>query len=160
MTAQKLFSDRAIFVWPGRIVSVSVRYLFYQAIAEKIKTWPLRFPTKETHIWRRHSSTGQSCYSMTSKRSIDWFLQSSSGMKFFSATRSLNQPKAKPRTFCIRSTNQSNRFISVRLFFLSCSRVFISRSHENALSQRPVCYFRRMFFTTNITYQARCFSSL
>ena len=29
------------------MVSVSVRYLFYQPITEKIKTWSLRFPTKE-----------------------------------------------------------------------------------------------------------------
>ena len=32
---------------------------------------------------------------------------------------------------CIRSTNQSNRSISVRLLFLFCWRVFISRSYEN-----------------------------
>ena len=32
---------------------------------------------------------------------------------------------------CIRSINQSNRSISVRLLFLFCSRVFISRSYEN-----------------------------
>ena len=29
------------------MVSASVRYLFYQAMDEKIKTWPLRFPSKE-----------------------------------------------------------------------------------------------------------------
>ena len=29
------------------MVSVSVRYLFYQPMDEKIKTWPLHFPTKE-----------------------------------------------------------------------------------------------------------------
>ena len=29
------------------MVSVSVRYLFYQAMDEKIKTWTLRFPGKE-----------------------------------------------------------------------------------------------------------------
>ena len=29
------------------MVSVSVRFLFYQPMDEKIKTWPLRFPTKE-----------------------------------------------------------------------------------------------------------------
>ena len=28
------------------MVSVSVRYLFYQPKDEKIKTWPLRFPAK------------------------------------------------------------------------------------------------------------------
>ena len=29
------------------MVLVSVRYLFYQPVDEKIKTWPLRFPSKE-----------------------------------------------------------------------------------------------------------------
>ena len=38
---------RAIFVQPWKIVSVSVRYLFYQPVDEKVKTWPLRFPAKE-----------------------------------------------------------------------------------------------------------------
>ena len=31
----------------------------------------------------------------------------------------------------VRSINQSNRSISVRLLFLFCSRAFISRSYEN-----------------------------
>ena len=30
-----------------KMVSVSVLYLFYQPVDEKIKTWPLRFPAKE-----------------------------------------------------------------------------------------------------------------
>ena len=30
-----------------KMVSISVRYLFYQPIGEKIKTWRLRFPAKE-----------------------------------------------------------------------------------------------------------------
>ena len=29
------------------MVSESVRYLFYQPVDDKIKTWTLRFPTKE-----------------------------------------------------------------------------------------------------------------
>ena len=29
------------------MVSVSVRYLFYQPVDEKIRKWTLRFPTKE-----------------------------------------------------------------------------------------------------------------
>ena len=33
----------AILVWPWKMVSVSVRYLFCQPTDEKIKTWPLRF---------------------------------------------------------------------------------------------------------------------
>ena len=43
--------------------------------------------------------------------------------------RSLSQPK--PRCVCIRFIHQSNRSISVRLLFLFCSRVFISRSYES-----------------------------
>ena len=87
------------------------------------------YPPKKTLISRRHCSIGQLCCSITSKRSVDWFLESSSGMKFFSAERSLNQPKAT--RICIRSIDQSNHSISVRLLFLFCSRVFISRSYEN-----------------------------
>ena len=35
------------FSWPWKRISVSVRYLFYQPMDEKIKTWTLRFPAKE-----------------------------------------------------------------------------------------------------------------
>ena len=35
------------------MVSVSVRYLFYQPMHEKFKTWTLRFPAKENpNIYR------------------------------------------------------------------------------------------------------------
>ena len=51
------------------------------------------------------------------------------GHEVFPAERSLNQPKT--RCVCIPSVNQWNCFISVRLLFLFCSRVFISRSYEN-----------------------------
>ena len=55
------------------------------------------FPPMKTLIWRRHCSISQSCCSMTSKRSIDWFLESSSGIEFFRpSVRLTNQ---KPRTF-------------------------------------------------------------
>ena len=73
------------------------------------------FPLKKTLIRRRHCSIGQSCCTVTSQRSISLFLESSSGMKFGS----------------VRYINQSNRSISVRLFFLFFSRVSISRSYEN-----------------------------
>ena len=49
--------------------------------------------------------------------------------KFFGHKNFFNHPKAT--RVCIRSINQSNRSISVRLLFLFCSRVFISRSYEN-----------------------------
>ena len=44
--------DRAIFVWPWKLVSISDRYLFYQPMDEKMKkkkskkTRSLRFPAK------------------------------------------------------------------------------------------------------------------
>ena len=41
------------------------------------------FPPKKTLIWRRHCSIGQSCCSMTSKRSIVRFLESSRAWSFF-----------------------------------------------------------------------------
>ena len=55
----------------------------------------------------------------------------------FSPQRSLNQPKAT--RVCICSINQSNRPISVGLLVLVRSRVFISRSHQNALLTAAGC---------------------
>ena len=87
---------------------------------EKIKTWPLRFPLKETKnlIWRRHCSTGQSCCSIRWMRSNGWFLESSKGMKFFHpGVRLTNQ---KPREFVsVRSTNQ------IALFPFFCCFCFV-----------------------------------
>ena len=79
------------------------------------------FPPKKILIWKRHCSIGQSCCSMTSKGSIYWLLESSRAWTFF--TRAFaNQPKL---------TRVCNRCIPVRLFFLFCSRVFISKSYKN-----------------------------
>ena len=105
---------RAIFVWPWKKVSVSVRSLFHQPMDEKIKTWPLRFPAKETLIWRRHCSIGQSCCSMTSKK----FLESSSGMKFvYPRVRLANQ---NPGAFVsVSYTNQ------IALFPFVCCFCFV-----------------------------------
>ena len=97
---------RAIFVvWTWKIVSVSVRYLFYHPIDERSKHGLFVFPPKKTLIWRRRCSIGQSCCSMMSKRSIGWFLEGFSSMKFFHPSVRLNNQK--PRTFVtVRQTNQ------------------------------------------------------
>ena len=102
------------------------------------------FPPKKILIWRRHCSIGQSCCSLTLKRSIDWFLEFF-GHEVFSHERLLNQPKAT-RDY-IRSINQSNRSISVRSLFLFCSRVFISRSYEN----RSIHPWRLFFVDVHLT---------
>ena len=111
------------------MVSVSVRYLFYQPMNEKIKTWTLRFPAKENPNMENAlfdwpivlQDDVKARYRLIS---IKFF-----GHEAFSPESSLNQPKAT--RVCIRSTRQSNRCISVRFLFLFCSRVFILRSYEN-----------------------------
>ena len=106
----------------------------------------LVFPPKKTLIWRRYCSISQLCCSMTSKRSIHWFLEISRAWSF-SPERSLNQPKAT--RVCICSINQSNRFISVRLLFLFCSRVFISKSYENRSNSWKTDMFQMSVFLHN-----------
>ena len=90
------------------MVSGSVRYLFCQLMDEKIKTWTLRFPAHENPYVK--------------KALFDWpiVLQYDVEAKYRLISR-----------VCTSSINQSNRSISVRLLFLFCSCVFISRSYEN-----------------------------
>ena len=112
------------------MVSVSVFYLFYQPVDEKIKTWTLRFPAKENPNVEKALFDWPIVLQYDVKESIPSFISRKFvGHKVFSPDRSLNQPKTT--RVCIRSINQSNRSISVRLLFLFCPRVFISRSYEN-----------------------------
>ena len=97
-------SERAIFVWPWKMLPVSV-ICFISWWMKRSKHGLFVFPPKKTLIWRRHCSIGQSL------------------LQF--------DVKAKSHARCVRSLNQSNRSISVRLLFLLCSRVFIWRSYEN-----------------------------
>ena len=97
---------------------------------EKIKTWTLRFPTKENPNMEKALFDWPMVLQYDVKAKYRLICRKH---KVFSPERSLNQPKAT--RVCIRSTNQSNRSISVRFFFLFCSRVFISRSYKNR-SQR------------------------
>ena len=88
------------------------------------------FPPKKTLIWRRHCSIGQSCCSMTSKRSIDWFLESSRAWSFF--TRAFTEPtKRHARFYPFDRPSKSLYFRSFVFFFCFVLRVFISRSYEN-----------------------------
>ena len=111
------------------MVSVSVHYLFYQPMNEKIKTWTLRFPAKESlnigEAFVRLANLLQ--YDVKAKYRL--ISRKFFGHEVLSAECSINQPKAT-RVY-IRSINQSNRYISVQLLYLFCSHVFISRSYEN-----------------------------
>ena len=117
------------------MVSVSVSYLFYRPVDEKVKTWPLTYfrakenPNKEPlfdwPIALQYDANAK--YWLISRKFL--------GMKLFDhATR-----------VCIHSINQSNRSICVRLLFLFCSRVFISRSYENR--SNPHCLLTGLLFT-------------
>ena len=120
---------RSIFVWPGKLVSVSVRYLFYQPMDEKIKTCTLRFPAKENFNMEKASGFDWSIVSQYDvKAKYRLISRKFLGMKFFHpSVRLTNQ---KPRAFVsVRQTNQIALFSFVCC--LSCSRVFISRPYEN-----------------------------
>ena len=116
---------RAVFVWPWKMVSVSVCYLFYQPRDEKNQTLTLRFPAKENPKMEKELFD----WPILLRYDVKAISRKFFGHEVFSTERSLNQPKA--RCVCIRSINQSDRFLSVRLLFLCCSRVFISRSYKN-----------------------------
>ena len=121
--------EKDTFVWPWKMVSESVRYFFYQPMDGKIKTWTVRFPAKENPNMEKALFDWLNVLHYDVKPKYRLISRKFSGVNSFHPTvRLTNQ---KPRTFCIRSTNQSNRSISVRLLLLCCSRVFISRSYEN-----------------------------
>ena len=109
---------------------ISVRYLFYQPMDEKIKTWSLPFPAKENPNMEKALFDWPIVLQYDVKAKYRLISRKFSGVKFFHPRiRLANQ---KPRALnCNRSINQSNRSISVCLLFLFCSRVFSSRSYEN-----------------------------
>ena len=109
-----------------KMVSVRVRYLFYQPVDEKIKTWTLRFSAKENPNMEKALFDWPIVLQYDVKAKYRLISRKFFGHEVFSAERSLNQPK--PTRVCIRSMDQSNRSISVCFLFLFCSRVFISRS--------------------------------
>jgi len=111
------------------MVSVSVRYLFYQPMDEKIKTWTLRFPAKENPNMEKALFDWPVVLQYDVKAKYRLISRKFFGYEVFSAERLPNQPKATH--VCIRSINQSNHSLSVRLLFLFCSRVFISSLCEN-----------------------------
>ena len=95
-------------------VSVSIRYLFCQPMDEKNKTWTLRFPAKENPNME--------------KALFDWSIVLQYDVK---ARYQLTSRKFSGTKFFHPGDKLSESLYSVRLLFLLCSRVFISRSYEN-----------------------------
>ena len=79
------------------MVSLSVRYLFYQPIDEKIKTWTLRFPAKENLNMEKALFDWPIVLQYDAIEKCRLISRKFSGMKFFHLTvRLTNQ---KPRAF-------------------------------------------------------------
>ena len=93
------------------MVSVSVCYLLYQPMDEKIKTWTLHFPAKEDPKMEKALFDWPIMLKYDVKAKYLFISRKFSGMKFFSHGYSLNQPEAT--CVCICSINQSNHSISV-----------------------------------------------
>ena len=111
-----------------KMVSVSVRYLFYQPMDEKIKTWTPRFPAKEN------------CN--VEKALFDWPIVPQNDVKakyrLISPERSLNQPKAT--CVCIRSLKPIKLLFS-RSFVVS---VLFARFHFKVI--RKSLYLKLLVF--------------
>ena len=97
-------SIRAIFVWSWKMVSVSVRYLFYQLMAENIKKSTLRSPAKGNPNMERALFDWPIVLQYDVKAKYRLISRKFTGMKF------LTRPFAAMGV-CIRSINQSNRSI-------------------------------------------------
>ena len=98
-----------------KIDSISVRYLFYQPMDEKIKTWTLRFPAKENPSMEKALFDWPIVLQYDVKLKYRLISRKFSCMKFFHpSVRLTNQ---EPRAFVsVRQTNQSLYFRS----FVNC----------------------------------------
>ena len=79
--------------------SVSVRYLFYQPMDEKIKTWTLRFPAKEDPNMEKVLLDWPMVLQCDVKAKFRLIFRKFFGHEVFSPERSLNQPKATLRLY-------------------------------------------------------------
>ena len=84
-----------------KMVSVSVRYLCYQPMDEKIKTWPLRFLAKENPNMEKALIDWPIVWQYDVKAKHRLISRKFSGMKFFHP--SVRLTKKKPPAFvCVR----------------------------------------------------------
>ena len=137
-------TDRAIFVWPWKMVSVRVRYLFNQPMDEKIRTWTLRFPAKENLNMEKALFDWPIVLQYDVKAKYRLISRKFSGRKFFHpSVRLTNQ---KPRAFVsIRWTNQIAVFPFVCCFCFV--RAFSFQGHTK-IAQSSQCFVDVYFVLT------------
>ena len=113
----------AIIIWPWKIAPVSVGYLFYQPMDEKIKTWTLHFPAKENPNMEKELFNWPIVLQYDLKAKYWLFSRKFSGMKFFHPSVCLTNRKA--RAFVsVRLTNQIALFPFVCCFCFICAFSF------------------------------------
>ena len=106
------------FVWPCKMVSVNVSYLFYQLMDEKTKTWTLRFPAKENPNMEKALFDWPIVLQYDVKVKYRLISRKFSGMTFFHP--SVRWTDQKPRAFVsARLTNQ------IALFSFICCFCFV-----------------------------------
>ena len=99
------------------MVSISVRYLFYQPTDEKIKTWTLRFPDKENPNMEKTLLNWPIVLQYDVKAKYRLIFEKFSGMKFFHpSVRLTNQ---NPREVCIH--DEPIKCLFFRSFVVSVS---------------------------------------
>ena len=84
-----------------KMVSVSVRYLFYQPMDEKIKTWPLRFLAKENPNMEQALFDWPIALQYDVKAKYGLVSRKFSGIQFFHPSVRLTHKKP-PAFVCVR----------------------------------------------------------
>ena len=119
----------AIIIWPWKIAPVSVGYLFYQPMDEKIKTWTLYFPAKENPNMEKELFNWPIVLQYDLKAKYWLFSRKFSGMKFFHpSVRLTNQ---KPRAFDLFNKRIKSLYFHSFVVCVLFLRIFILTSYEN-----------------------------
>ena len=141
---------RAIFVWPWKLVSVSVRYLFYEPMDEKIKTCTLHFPAKENPNMEKALFDWSIVSQYEVKAKYRLISRKFLGMKFFHPSVCLTNQKL--RTFVsVRQTSQITLFSFVCCF---CRvRAFSFQGHSKIFLTQRVSKARVVFGVTTQTLE-------
>ena len=122
------------------MVLVNVRYLFYQPMDEKIKTWLLRFLAKESPNMEKALLDWPIVLQYDVKRKYRLSSRKSSGIKFFHpSVRLTNQ---KPRAFV------SVQYINLALFPFDSFvvSVLLARFHFKVVRKSPYLTFSLVIF--------------
>ena len=105
-----------------KMVSLSVRYLFYQPIDEKIKTWTLRSSAKENPYMEKALFDWPIVLQYDVKAEYRLISRKFSGVKFFHpSVNSLNQPKATTGGYPFDKPIKSHYFRSLCCFCFVCA---------------------------------------